>query len=86
MVGSAAIAKQDPGGNTAAPQLAQALGAKYLGGSNGGAVLLAVIAAVAFATILAVVAGLTLRLVVQRGARPVRQRDPRAARPTSGRR
>jgi cation/acetate symporter len=60
MVGSAAIAKQDPGGNTAAPQLAAALGQKYLGGSNGGAVLLAVIAAVAFATILAVVAGLTL--------------------------
>jgi cation/acetate symporter len=60
MVGSAAIAKQDPGGNTAAPQLALALGTKYLGGANGGAVLLAVIAAVAFATILAVVAGLTL--------------------------
>ncbi len=60
MVGSAAIAKQDPGGNTAAPQLAAALGTKYLGGTNGGAVLLAVIAAVAFATILAVVAGLTL--------------------------
>src|SRR5215469_12350067 len=60
MVGSANIAKQDPGGNTAAPQLALALGTKYLGGSNGGAVLLAVIAAVAFATILAVVAGLTL--------------------------
>jgi cation/acetate symporter len=60
LVGSAAISKQDPGGNTAAPQLAQALGIRYLGGSTGGAVLLAVIAAVAFATILAVVAGLTL--------------------------
>jgi len=60
MVGSANIAKTDPGGNTAAPLLAQALGTKYLGGSNGGAVLLAVIASVAFATILAVVAGLTL--------------------------
>jgi cation/acetate symporter len=60
MVGSANIAKQDPGGNTAAPQLALALGTKYLGGANGGAVLLAVIASVAFATILAVVAGLTL--------------------------
>jgi cation/acetate symporter len=60
LVGSAAISKQDPGGNTAAPQLAQALGVRYFGGSTGGAVLLAVIAAVAFATILAVVAGLTL--------------------------
>jgi cation/acetate symporter len=60
LVGSEAIAKQDPGGNTAAPQLAQVLGARYLGGSTGGAILLAVIAAVAFATILAVVAGLTL--------------------------
>jgi cation/acetate symporter len=60
LVGSETIAKQDPGGNTAAPQLALALGTKYLGGANGGAVLLAVIAAVAFATILAVVAGLTL--------------------------
>jgi cation/acetate symporter len=60
MVGSAAISKQDPGGNTAAPQLAEALGIKYFGGDTGGAILLAVIAAVAFATILAVVAGLTL--------------------------
>ncbi len=60
LVGSEAIAKQDPGGNTAAPQLAEYLGARYLGGSNGGAILLSVIAAVAFATILAVVAGLTL--------------------------
>ena len=60
MVGSAAISKQDPGGNTAAPQLAEALGIKYFGGATGGAILLAVIAAVAFATILAVVAGLTL--------------------------
>jgi cation/acetate symporter len=60
LVGSAAISKQDTGGNTAAPQLAQALGKRYLGGDLGGAILLAVIAAVAFATILAVVAGLTL--------------------------
>ncbi|GAA5189352.1 cation acetate symporter [Rugosimonospora acidiphila] len=60
LVGSKAIAAQDPAGNTAAPQLAQVLGERYLGGSTGGAVLLAVIAAVAFATILAVVAGLTL--------------------------
>jgi cation/acetate symporter len=60
LVGSKAITAQDPGGNTAAPQLAQALGIKYLGGDTGGATLLAIIAAVAFATILAVVAGLTL--------------------------
>jgi cation/acetate symporter len=60
LVGGKAITDQDKAGNTAAPQLAEALGVKYLGGSTGGAILLAVIAAVAFATILAVVAGLTL--------------------------
>ena len=60
LVGSAAISKQDPGGNVAAPLLAEQLGIRYLGGDTGGAILLAVIAAVAFATILAVVAGLTL--------------------------
>jgi cation/acetate symporter len=60
LVGGAAIRTQNPGGNTAAPQLAQALGQKYFGGDIGGAAFLAVIAAVAFATILAVVAGLTL--------------------------
>ncbi len=46
------------GGNLASPLLAEAVGGGS--GSTGGAVLLAVIAAVAFATILAVVAGLTL--------------------------
>jgi cation/acetate symporter len=60
LVGAKTISTQDPGGNIAAPLLAQELGRRYLGGTNGGAVLLAVIAAVAFATILAVVAGLTL--------------------------
>jgi cation/acetate symporter len=60
MVGGKAITAQDKAGNTAAPQLAQELGRRYLGGETGGSVLLAVIAAVAFATILAVVAGLTL--------------------------
>ena len=45
-------------GNLASPLLAQEVGGGA--GSTGGAVLLAVIAAVAFATILAVVAGLTL--------------------------
>ncbi len=60
LVGSSTISKQDPGGNIAAPLLARVLGERYLGGGNGGAVLLALISAVAFATILAVVAGLTL--------------------------
>jgi cation/acetate symporter len=60
LVGSGNITAQDKAGNTAAPQLAQALGIDYLGGDTGGAIMLAVIAAVAFATILAVVAGLTL--------------------------
>src|SRR5690606_22678645 len=51
-----AIAKSD--GNLASPLLAEAVGGGE--GSLGGAVLLALIAAVAFATSLAVVAGLTL--------------------------
>ncbi|MFM1957197.1 MAG: hypothetical protein RLZ41_596 [Actinomycetota bacterium] len=48
----------DPSGNVAAPQLAQFLGGGE--GTTGGAIMLAVIGAIAFATILAVVAGLTL--------------------------
>ncbi|MFD6419126.1 cation acetate symporter [Streptomyces sp. NPDC060194] len=52
------ITQQNPAGNTAAPQLAEVIGGGV--GSTGGAILLAVISAVAFATILAVVAGLTL--------------------------
>ena len=52
------IIKSNPAGNTAAPLLAQEIGGGA--GSTGGAVLLAIISAVAFATILAVVAGLTL--------------------------
>ncbi|HEX8347626.1 MAG TPA: cation acetate symporter [Actinoplanes sp.] len=60
LVGNAAITAQDKAGNTAAPQLAEALGIDFLGGRTGGSVMLAIIAAVAFATILAVVAGLTL--------------------------
>ena len=59
LVGPEAIRAQSPSGNTAALQLAQAIGADFFG-SIGGTVLLAIIAAVAFATILAVVAGLTL--------------------------
>ncbi|MFC7547068.1 cation acetate symporter [Plantactinospora sp. GCM10030261] len=60
LVGGDAIREQDAAGNTAAPQLAESLGIDFLGGETGGAVMLAFIAAVAFATILAVVAGLTL--------------------------
>ncbi|MBD8607018.1 cation acetate symporter [Aeromicrobium sp. CFBP 8757] len=48
----------DSGGNLASPLLAEAVGGGP--GTTGGAVLLALISAVAFATILAVVAGLTL--------------------------
>jgi cation/acetate symporter len=63
--GAAALLKGDQAadvatskGNLASPLLAEAVGGGA--GSTGGAVLLALIAAVAFATILAVVAGLTL--------------------------
>ncbi|MFJ8076158.1 cation acetate symporter [Streptomyces sp. NPDC096176] len=57
IVGPAEIKASNPAGNTAAPLLAL-----HIGGvdSTWGAILLAVISAVAFATILAVVAGLTL--------------------------
>ncbi len=58
LVGTKAIRAANPGGNTAAPQLAEELGGGP--GTTGGAVFLAFIASVAFATILAVVAGLTL--------------------------
>ncbi|MEV0147949.1 MULTISPECIES: cation acetate symporter [unclassified Nonomuraea] len=59
LVGSKAIAAADKAGNTAAPLLAKAIGETFLG-DVGGTILLALIGAVAFATILAVVAGLTL--------------------------
>jgi cation/acetate symporter len=59
LVGPQAIIDQSPSGNTAALQLAEAIGADFFG-DIGGTVMLAIIAAVAFATILAVVAGLTL--------------------------
>ncbi|MFC7326928.1 cation acetate symporter [Marinactinospora rubrisoli] len=59
LVGRDAILAQDPAGNAAAPQLAERVG-QSLGGDALGAVMLALIASVAFATILAVVAGLTL--------------------------
>jgi len=59
LVGPEAIIAQDPSGNTAAPQLARVIGADFFG-TTGGTIMLAFIASVAFATILAVVAGLTL--------------------------
>ncbi|MEU8800613.1 cation acetate symporter [Spirillospora sp. NPDC048819] len=59
LVGSEEIAAENAAGNTAAPQLAERVG-ELVFGSAGGTILLAVIAAVAFATILAVVSGLTL--------------------------
>ncbi|MEW5771307.1 MAG: cation acetate symporter [Pseudomonadota bacterium] len=57
-VGSGTIAGMDPGGNMAAPMLAQYVG----GGADSvlGNLFLAFVAAVAFATIVAVVAGLVL--------------------------
>ncbi|GAA1135161.1 cation/acetate symporter [Kitasatospora gansuensis] len=58
LVGPKTIKASNAAGNTAAPLLAEHLGGGA--GTTGGAVLLAVISAVAFATILAVVAGLTL--------------------------
>ncbi|MFE5242303.1 MULTISPECIES: solute symporter family protein [unclassified Streptomyces] len=57
LIGPEEIKAKNPAGNAAAPQLAEYLGGV---GTTWGAILLAVISAVAFATILAVVAGLTL--------------------------
>ncbi|MEW1719205.1 cation acetate symporter [Streptomyces sp. NPDC093109] len=58
LVGSDAVRASNPAGNTAVPLLALDLGGGA--GSTGGTVLFAVVAAIAFATILAVVAGITL--------------------------
>ncbi|MEU4299181.1 solute symporter family protein [Kitasatospora aureofaciens] len=58
LVGHTAIKAANPAGTTAVPMLAEMLGGGP--GSTMGATLLALISAVAFATILAVVAGLTL--------------------------
>jgi cation/acetate symporter len=58
LVSQKEITDSNPAGNTAAPLLAWHLGGG--GGNSWGAILLASISAVAFATILAVVAGLTL--------------------------
>jgi Na+(H+)/acetate symporter ActP len=59
LVGHAEITAQDPSGNTAVPQLARELGA-HLAGGAGGDLMLAFVASAAFATILAVVAGLVM--------------------------
>ncbi|MFE5869858.1 cation acetate symporter [Streptomyces roseifaciens] len=58
VLGSDAVRAAGSGGNNAVPLLALDLGGGA--GSTGGTVLFAVVAAVAFATILAVVAGITL--------------------------
>ncbi|HZX37124.1 MAG TPA: cation acetate symporter [Streptomyces sp.] len=58
VVGSDAVRASNAAGNTAVPLLSLDLGGGA--GSTGGTVLFAVVAAVAFATILAVVAGITL--------------------------
>ncbi|NEC31484.1 cation acetate symporter [Streptomyces sp. SID8111] len=58
LVGSDTVRASNASGNTAVPLLALDLGGGA--GSTGGTVLFAVVAAVAFATILAVVAGITL--------------------------
>lgn len=59
LVGSERIAALDPSGNTAVPLLAEELG-RLTAGPVGAAVLLALVCAIALATILAVVASLTL--------------------------
>lgn len=58
VVGSDTVRGSNAAGNTAVPLLAEALGGGA--GTTGGTVLFAVVGAVAFATILAVVAGITL--------------------------
>ncbi|MER5889939.1 cation acetate symporter [Streptomyces sp. NPDC001941] len=58
IVGSAQVRASNAAGNTAVPLLALDLGGGE--GTAGGAVLFGVVAAIAFATILAVVAGITL--------------------------
>lgn len=58
IVGSDAVRRSNPAGNTAVSLLSLDLGGGA--GSTGGTVLFAVVAAIAFATILAVVAGITL--------------------------
>ncbi len=59
LVGPERIAAQDPSGNAAVPQLAAELG-RIAAGPVGAALMLAFVSAVALATILAVIASLTL--------------------------
>ncbi|MFB7377913.1 cation acetate symporter [Kitasatospora purpeofusca] len=93
LVGSAEVRHANAAGNTAVPLLALVLGGGN--GSTGGVVLFAVISAIAFATILAVVAGLTLASSaafahdIWAGAwrgRPRRSRGGRGVRGSRGRR
>ena len=58
LVGATAVKASNAAGNTAVPLLSEVLGGGA--GSSGGTILFALTSAVAFATILAVVAGLTL--------------------------
>lgn len=69
VLGSDAVRASNTAGNTAVPLLALDLGGGA--GSTGGTVLFAVVAAVAFATILAVVSRHHARVVRLRGTRPV---------------
>ncbi|SFB82450.1 solute symporter family protein [Streptomyces aidingensis] len=89
LVGKDAITAQNAAGNTAAPQLAEEVGIHF-GGEFLGAVMLALIAAVAFAAILSTVAGLTIasssslahdlyNSVIKRG-RATEQQEVRVAR------
>jgi len=73
-VGPDAIRAIDPGGNMANPLLAQALG----GGPDSllGNFMLAFVSAVAFATIVAVVAGLVLAIMPRRPSRCAPPRSP----------
>jgi cation/acetate symporter len=92
LVGHEAITKADKAGNMAGPLLAQSIGGGE--GSFGGDLFLAFIAAVAFATILAVVAGLTITAsssfahdfyanVMRRGRERDEQAEVRVARITA---
>ncbi|MFJ9458689.1 cation acetate symporter [Kitasatospora sp. NPDC101447] len=90
LVGSAEVRHANSAGNTAVPLLALVLGGGN--GSTGGVVLFALISAIAFATILAVVAGLTLASSaafahdIWAGAWRTRPRRARAARARGRRR
>ncbi|MFF7457490.1 cation acetate symporter [Kitasatospora sp. NPDC008115] len=86
LIGSAEVRQANSAGNTAVPLLALVLGGGN--GSTGGVVLFALISAIAFATILAVVAGLTLASSaafahdIWAGAWRGRPRGPRGSRGT----